>query len=217
MIDLERSFGYTSTFYLLNGKGGRFGARSGSVILDDLINVIPHEWDIGMHYNYDTMLDHERFSAQFDELKNIVPSAILTGRAHYLRFDSEKSLPFIESYGIKVDESAGYSDRIGYRCGVAGCFKAYDTKSEKPMDIHELPMIVMDNTILNQYRHDAVDAFKRLLGHIKHIGGALTLVVHPGGFHNPEHKEMLGFYHKILIECRQLGAVSKSALSLIDE
>jgi hypothetical protein len=29
MIDLERSFGYASTFYLLNGTAGRFGARNG--------------------------------------------------------------------------------------------------------------------------------------------------------------------------------------------
>ena len=41
MIDLERTFGFTSTFYLINGSGGRFGARSGSDILGDVAEVIP--------------------------------------------------------------------------------------------------------------------------------------------------------------------------------
>ena len=215
MIDLEQSFGYVSSLYLLNGQGGRFGARSGSVLLPAMVKGIPNGWDIGMHYNYDTMLNRKSFEKQYSELNEIIPGRILAGRAHYLRFDPEKSFKFLQSYGIKVDESAGFADRIGYRCGIAGCFQVYDSASDQTLDIWELPMTIMDSTLANQYNKDAIKEFGRLLTHLKCVGGAISVVFHPGQFFNPEHKNMLGLYHKILIECRQHGAVSKSACTLI--
>ena len=215
MIDLEHSFGFTSTFYLLNGSGGRYGARSGSGILPELVKGIPNTWDVGIHYNYDTYLHYERFRAQLEELSNIVPNAIEVGRAHYLRFDSEQSLSFLESFGIRCDESAGYPDRIGYRCGIGGCFQAYDTSSAKPLDIWEVPMVIMDGTLADQYGKNSLDAFSRLLSHLGRVGGALSLLYHPGAFYNPEFPKMLGEYHKLLIECRQLRARSTTALTLI--
>ena len=59
--------------------------------------------------------------------------------------------------------------------------------------------------------------FSKLIHHLSHIGGALSVVFHPGQFHNPEHKQMLDIYHKMLIECHNVGAVSKTARSLVDE
>ncbi len=216
MIDLERGFAFTSTFYLLNGSGGRYGARSGSGILRQLLPLIPSGWDVGIHYNYDTFLDHDRFRTQFNELGEIVHKPINSGRAHYLRFDSKQSLPFLESFGIRCDESAGYAARIGYRCGIGGCFQPYDASSTGPLDIWEVPLVVMDGTLVSQYGEESVVAFRRLLLHLSRVGGAMSLVYHPGQFHNPEHPKMLGLYHRLLIECRQLGAKSETALSLVN-
>ena len=215
MVSLERMFGYTSTFYLLNGTGGRFGARSGSALLPEVIAAVPAGWETGMHYNYDTLLDEDQFSLQRDELTSLLGDAPVTGRAHYIRFDPERSLPFLASQGIQVDESAGYSDRIGYRCGVGGCFQAYDSSTEKPLPIWEIPMVVMDDTVLAQYQGETIAAFGRLLRHLSWIGGALSIVMHPGSFHNPEVPEMLGLYHKMLITCRDFGCRSETAAALL--
>ncbi|UCD16729.1 MAG: hypothetical protein JSV44_09750 [Candidatus Zixiibacteriota bacterium] len=214
MINLEREFGYTSSFYLLNGSGGRYGARSGSKLLPDLIEAVPEQWDIGMHYNYDTHLHHERFQTQLDELNAIVPGGIKCGRAHYFRFDSKKSLPFLESFGIECDESAGYSDRIGYRCGIGGCFQPYDAASGKALNIYEIPAVIMDTTLVDQYGEKSLARFRYLMNHLGCIGGALSLIFHPGNFHNPELRRMLGIYHKLLIECRQLEVQSQTPLAL---
>lgn len=217
MIDLERCFGYTSTFYMLNGKGGRFGARSGLAIIPEFLKKVSPEWDVGLHYNYDTFLNAKRFRAQIEQLQQITDLNISIGRAHYLKFNPEKSFEFLQKYGIYIDESSGYADLIGYRNGIAGCFQVYDTNLKKPLDIWEFPMTIMDAVLVRQYGCESINKFSQLLNHLKCVGGALSVIFHPGQFFNPEHKQMLDVYHKMLIECRQLGALSKTARSLVDK
>jgi hypothetical protein len=217
MIDLERCFGFNSTFYLLNGRSGRFGARSGLAIISDILKQIPKGWDIGMHYNYDTFLESGRFEKQRCQLERVVESEVAVGRAHYLRFDPASSFTFLLNHGIRVDESSGYADRIGYRNGIAGCFQAYDTVSRQPLYIWEMPLAVMDAVLVKQHGSGAIEKFSRLIGHLGRIGGALSIVFHPGEFFNPERREMMGVYHKILIECRQAGAVSATAAMLAEK
>ena len=155
-----------------------------------------------------------QFTLQRKELTTLLGYGPVAGRAHYLRFDPDQSLPFLASQGILVDESAGYSDRIGYRCGIGGCFQAYDSLTETTADIWELPMNIMDDTLLSQYGDDALMVFEKLLYHLSRIGGALSIIFHPGTFHNPELPHMLGFYHKMLIACRNRGCHYETALSL---
>jgi hypothetical protein len=217
MIDLERCFRYTSTFYIINGTGGRFGARSGSAIIPELLAAIPQGWDIGMHYNYDTYLDDRKFSAQLEELNSHHDSGFTIGRAHYLRFDSEKSFSFLRKHGIYLDESSGYTDRIGYRNGIAGCFQAWDSKAKRPMDIWECPMTIMEAAFVDQYGDRAISRFSELLYHLSCVGGALTVNCHPGQFFNPEHRNTLGLYHAILNEAARLQAQSNTARSLVDQ
>jgi len=198
MIDIERCFGYTSTYYLLNGTGGGFGVRNPFSVIPQLLEHIPSSWDIGIHYNYDTFLNEDRFAAQLEQLQEVVPDKLVCGRAHYIKFDPTRSFSFLQQFGIHVDESSGYADRVGYRNGIAGCFQAYDTKGKSPLDIWEVPVVMMEAALVKQYGADAVNVIERHLQHLSCIGGALTILVHPGQFFNPEHRHMLGIYHEML-------------------
>jgi len=208
MIDIERMFGFTSVFYFLNGNGGRYGARSGAKSIAATIPCIPEEWETGMHYNYDTYFKTDIFDAQKDELERLLNRKVLAGRAHYLRFDPEWSFAFLQRKGIEVDESLGYSDRIGYRCGIAGIFQGFDFENDSALDIYEIPMTIMEATLLEQYKSDPVGHFRDMIQHLRRVGGAISLCVHPGMFHNPEFPETNGFYFELLKTCYQAGMVS---------
>lgn len=216
MVDIERCFGYTSIFYLLNGAAGRFGARNPFSVIMQLLTHIPPQWDVGMHYNYDTFLHVDRFAAQLKQLQQVTSRSIVSGRAHYLKFDPLRSFHFLQQFGIHTDESSGYADRIGFRNGIAGPFQAYDTEKQSPLDIWEVPLVMMESTLVGQYGAEAVDVVKRHMQHLSRIGGALTIVVHPGQFFNPEHRQMLGIYHELLKVFRLLGATSRTARSMVD-
>jgi len=215
IIDIERMLGVNSLFYFLNGTGGRFGARSGLELIPAARKHIPSGWDIGIHYNYDTLLDAERFSAQLRQLKSVTGGQIISGRAHYLRFDPEKSFSFLSSMGICCDETAGYSDCIGYRCGIAGPFQPYDPAAGKALNLWEVPLVIMDGTLMNQYCTKAPQVFRNMMSHISKVGGAISLLCHPGLFFNPEFSEMRGVYRRLFGVARDFNAQGMSALSII--
>ena len=217
MIDLERSFGFTSTFYLLNGTAGRFGARNGFKPIPELCKVIPPHWGKGIHYNYDTFLNSDLFASQYAELQSVINTRIISGRAHYLRFDPDKSFSFLSQFGIRVDESSGFSDFIGYRNGIAGCFQVFDRSASKTIEMWEVPMTIMDATIVRQYGDDALKVYSAMMHHLSRIGGAMTVLFHPGAFYNPEFPEMIGIYHNILMESRRLRARSLTAAEMINQ
>lgn len=208
MIAIERMLGFTSSLYFLNGTGGRFGARSGSGLIPDVAAMTPAGWDLGLHYNHDTHLEPRIFAAQRTELEALLGRHVVAGRAHYLRFDPAHSWRFYVDMGIQADESLGYYDRIGYRAGIAGPFQPYDAQSGRALPLVEMPMVAMEGALVEQYPADPVEAFERHLRHIAIVGGAVSLLFHPGQFHNPEHPETLGLYRRLLGRARLLGARS---------
>ncbi len=216
LLDIERCFGATSTFYMLNGSGGRLGARSPISEAGQFADLVPSSWEVGMHYNYDTYLDHEKFAAQFGQLKQVVTRPIVSGRAHYLRFDPFRSFSFLRGFGIYVDESSGWSDKVAYRNGLAGCFQTYDLEKDAPLDIWEVPLAVMDDGLVGEFGADSVAAIEKHLKHLKCVGGAFTILFHPGNFANPEHPRTLGIYHEILKASHRAEADFLTARSLVD-
>ncbi len=211
MIAIERMLGFTSSLYFLNGTGGRFGARSGSGLIPAVAAATPSGWELGMHYNHDTHLDPQAFVAQRISLEVLLGKGVSAGRAHYLRFDPERSWRFYADMRILVDESLGYYDRIGYRAGIAGPYKPYDVKNGLALPLVEMPMVFMEGALLEQYPSDPVGVFERHLRHIASVGGAISLLVHPGQFHNPEYPETQGLYRRLLGCARRFGARSINA------
>jgi hypothetical protein len=214
MIAIERMLGFTSSLYFLNGAGGRFGARSGSGLIASVAAVTPIGWDLGVHYNYDTHLEPEAFAAQCAELESLLGRPVTVGRAHYLRFDPARSWRFYVDMSILADESLGYYDCIGYRAGIAGPFRPYDADSGQALPLVEMPMVFMESALVEQYPSDPAAAFERHLHHISVVGGAVSLLFHPGQFNNPEHPETLGLYRRLLGCARQLGARSVNTRDL---
>ena len=215
MMNIEKECGYTSSFYFINGRGGRFGARYGSKMISEALRHIPEGWEIGIHYNYDTFRREERLRRQVQDLKRIVGRELVSGHAHYLRFDHRWSFDTVIQNGIAYDESLGYPDRIGYRCGVAGCFTPFNQNSKAGYPVMEFPLAVMDVVLAQQYPNNQAETVQRMLLHLSRIGGALTLLVHSGHVSNPEFPESVGVYEKILKAARRIGVRGMSASALL--
>ena len=214
MVDVERMSGFTSTFYMLNGTGGRFGARGRPQAIAQVAGEVPDGWRFGMHYNYDTLLNSQRFVKQKKDLETILRRGVFCGRSHYLRFDPEKSWAFLAEHGISCDESVGYPDAVGYRCGIAGIFQPFDVTRGRKVDIWELPLVAMDGALLSQYSEAPVSGFRKLFSHLSCVGGALSLLFHPGAFYNPEFPRFTGIYRRILAAASEHACRSESTASL---
>jgi O-antigen/teichoic acid export membrane protein len=196
MLAVERRFGYRSVIYVLNGTGGRFGARSGLGAVRKLLQRVPAGWQIGIHYNYDTFHQPERFASQKAEIEALIGEAVTAGRAHYLRFDPRKSPAFVAERGIRFDESIGWSSQNGYKAGIAAPFRPLNEAVGTRLEVIELPLVFMDANLVEG--EDGYLSFKNLFGHLEKIGGVISVLFHPGTLVNPERPDLEGLYLRIL-------------------
>ncbi len=217
MIEVERMLGFTSAFYMLNGTGGRFGARSGSEVVHEFHEDIPDGWQVGMHYNYDTFLDDDKFTSQKLELEEMLKREIKSGRGHYLRFDPVKSWSFLADHGIQCDETVGYPFQVGYRCGIAGAFQPFDMVTGERIPIWEVPMVINEASLVEEFPTDPVAGFQEMMKHLTRLGGALSILIHPGHFFNPEFPQYLGLYRRILGTAKRCVSRGCSAISLVEK
>ena len=203
MLAAERRFGYRSIMYVLNGTGGRFGARSGLNAVRKLFERVPAGWEIGIHYNYDTFHQPKKFALQKAEIEALIGEAVTSGRAHYLRFDPKKSPAFVAERGIRLDESIGWPGLNGYKAGIAAPFRPLN-QVDKQLEVLELPLVFMDANLVEG--EDGYLSFKSLFEHLEKIGGVISVLFHPGTFDNPERPNLQGLYLRILEFANQARA-----------
>jgi len=196
MLAVERRFGYRSIMYVLNGTGGRFGARSGITAVRKLLDRVPAGWEIGIHYNYDTFHQPGKFASQKAEIEALIGEAVTAGRAHYLRFDPRKSPAFVAERGIRFDESIGWSSQNSYKAGIAAPFRPLNEAVGTRLGVIELPLVFMDANLVEG--EDGYLSFRNLFGHLEKIGGVMSVLFHPGTFANPERPDLERLYLRIL-------------------
>jgi len=214
MIDLERQFGFKSILYILNGVGGRFGFRNNFSAVRELIENIPENWDVGLHYNYDTFLDDTSFLRQKNELEVALGREVFSGRAHYLKFDPLKSFLQLETHGVRFDESLGIADSNGFRLGVAGVFYPLLMEVERASSVLALPLQFWDSHLDGE---EKITDFEDSLKHLSKIGGVVSLLFHPGQFYNLEAPKMDGVYYRALKALQGVEAESVSPDFLIQQ
>lgn len=208
MHRLEAQYGFRSINYILCGNMGRFGRRTPNRIIRQYLEDNGGDIEIGMHYNYDTTYDKRLFLKQKEFLEYHLGRSITCGRAHYLRFDTEKSLDMWSSCGIIVDESVGYPDAIGYRSGIAGVFGNQIENNDDTNSIKTLPLIAMDGCLGTKYGKRSVGVIENHVRHLSIVGGTFTLLFHPGRHQNPENLDTYGMYEKLLQVFKRHKAIS---------
>jgi hypothetical protein len=206
MFDMERAYGMRSASYILNGDGGRLGARTPDRVNALFCRTVPQGWPVGMHYNYDTVGNAAKFAAQREQIGRWTGGAVTKGRAHYLRFGPATDFPFLAQQGIRYDESVGWPYDASYRCGVAGPFIPLAPDGSRLCDIVEMPLVMMDTAI--PAADGKSDSFTTMHRHLQRFGGVLSILIHPGVFFSPEVPACDGLYQKMLSTAYRAGATS---------
>lgn len=191
MAAAEARYGFRSTFYFLNGKRGRFGARGGIGMIADLSARLPADCDQAIHYNYRNSSDLPRLERQLGELERVTGRRIVSGRAHYLAFAPEEDFAVLAAAGIANDESVGFGGAIGSPVGFAGAFRVFHDDAANQVGLVEIPLQFMDTNIAGHSAGSEVSAHFQL---VEKVGGIVTMLFHPGSYDNPEHPRLQGLY-----------------------
>ena len=106
---------------------------------------------MGWHAEYDTLDRPNLAKLRSRKIKKLLEENNINKlevRAHFLRWDINKSPKLMLQLGISKDYSMGFSDNIGFRAGTSRPFYHYDLKDRRSTSLKLIPLLLMDCALL---------------------------------------------------------------------
>jgi peptidoglycan/xylan/chitin deacetylase (PgdA/CDA1 family) len=222
-IDKELEYGFRSTFFMASNtqkrhpkdptywidSGIQFDGKQ-CLLFESAKRMEDLGWEIGMHGTYNTYQDQSLLYEELDLLIEKSGCSIRGIRQHYLRFDVKKTWKIHENLGFDYDTTLGYSERNGFRAGIAFPFTPYDLQNNCEYNLLELPMSVMDGNFFLDHGEKlnadlAMLRCEKIFDYIKETGGLLVVNFHPH-FYQSTHPDWWAVYCFVLNHASETGA-----------
>jgi hypothetical protein len=184
MLSVETVSGFGSTWFLKGGAHGRFDVsyplERGWIrsVIDRLENA---GFEVGLHTSYFASDHPEYLGDEQDRLQNQLSGALHSVRSHYLRWFAGRTPRQYADAGFLIDSSLGHAEHEGFRNATTVPFRIFDIALNRPLDLWEMPVSVMDSTLYG-YRdltvEEGIDVTNRLLATTEEFGGVLVLLWH---------------------------------------
>ena len=225
ILRLERSRGVRSTFFVLAGHNHPADGPAPEAyerLRPQLVStVLEGGAEVGLHGSYTAAEDPARLEEEKRALEALA-GPVRGQRYHYLRVDPHANLAPLERLGFRYDSSLGFAEAPGFRAGIAQPFRPWSLELDRPLDLLELPLAVMDVTY-SEERFLGVPsraAAKRLDGFLDQAakqGGGFAVLWHTDKFDPSSSKGWDRLYLRLLEAVRHRGGVCLSAGELAEE
>lgn len=212
LMDQSEQKGNKSIFYFLAGGNHiRYDADYdlGHPAIRKLMKEMHQRGhQLGLHPSYNTYNNPFRLKKESEYFKRICEEEGIIqeqpcGRMHYLRWQTPRTARLLADAGIKYDSSLSYADRSGFRCGTCREYPMFDPVEKDKIGLLESPLIVMENSILNEkymdlgYGDAAFEKFMKLKNTCEKLGGNFVLLWHNSSFPTSDHQDL---YVRVLSE-----------------
>jgi hypothetical protein len=157
--------------------------------------------EVGIHGSYLSLNHESGLSSEFETLRfhGLTPQG---GRQHWLRFDVPRLITAVQKSDSLYDASLGWSDRIGFRAGACFAFPPYDFAAEKAAGFLEIPLVIMDSSLVRA--SDSSHAFaivKRLFDISRRLTwGGFSVLWHPTSFGGAQLPPWVGDLFWLLVD-----------------
>ena len=218
-----REHGSRSTFFVMAGHGHRAdGAAPESYerLRPKIVETLAGAGaEVGLHGSYLAAEDLDRLARERALLAQL-DGPLLGHRYHYLRADPHRNLVPLANIGFSYDTSLGFPDALGFRAGIAHPFRVWDVARDKPSDLIEVPLAVMDATLAEE-RYEGLSAgaakphVLALLDWAAEHGGGFSILWHPERFDAASARGWDRLYFEVMDAVRERGGVCMSAGELV--
>jgi peptidoglycan/xylan/chitin deacetylase (PgdA/CDA1 family) len=215
----ERAHDARSTFFLMAGHGHRADGAAPEAydrLRPRLVEtLLAADAEIGLHGSYLAAEDLDRLARERLLLAQL-DGPLIGQRYHYLRVDPHRNLAPLAGIGFRYDTSLGFPDALGFRAGIAHPFRPWDFERNRPGDLVELPLAVMDATLAEE-RYEGLSAEEAkprvlaLLDWAAEHGGAFSILWHPERFDAPSARGWDRLYFELLEAVRERGGICLAA------
>jgi peptidoglycan/xylan/chitin deacetylase (PgdA/CDA1 family) len=192
LLAREDALGIDSTFFIIASHGHPLDGSSPAVYerrLPDLLRLLRRAGrEIALHGNDRDRLGLEALIEDRGRLAEEAATTVEGMRYHYLRCLYHETLPLLEHAGFAYDTSLAFAEHEGFRCGTSFPFHPYDLRTDEPLALLELPLAVMDTTLLApKYRalapEQAAAAARAVLERAQRSRGGVSILWHHSHFH----------------------------------
>lgn len=215
----ERAHEARSTFFLLAGHAHRADGAAPEAydrLRRRLVETLTEAGaEVGLHGSYLAAEELDRLARERVLLAQL-DGPLLGHRYHYLRVDPHRNLAPLAGLGFRYDTSLGFPDALGFRAGIAHPFRPWDFSRDRPADLVEVPLAVMDATLAEE-RYAGLSAVVakprvlELLDWAAEHGGAFSILWHPERFDAPSARGWDRLYFETIDAVRERGGVCLSA------
>jgi hypothetical protein len=212
LMFLENGHGFPATWFFAP-FGGEYNVRDNpwdpvyhrkpAEITARIRRLKEHGCEIGLHGTRGAHLDSTVLRRQLESFENRLGYKFAGVRHHYLQFRHGVTLEAAASAGFVYDSTLGFSDRPGFRNGMAAPFFRYPV-SHPAGRIVEIPLHFMDTVFLHgggdieTTRRRVIEAYL----YAKTAGGLFSVLVHPENIDQAEIPELGNFYRSFLPRCQ---------------
>jgi hypothetical protein len=219
IIERERELGLRASFQVAVGHRHRndVNYRIENDAVRDYLRAIPDAgFDLCLHGSY---CSTERPEWYLEEV------ALLTerlgkpagSRQHFLSFDYDTLFRVQEQAGIQYDMSMGFPDHPGPRAGFSYPYFPYSIDDDRPYDVVELSLFLMDVTLRSYLGLKGEQAWKTIeqtLDDLRDKRGCASAVWHPivfGGARDPGFDEL---FWRLTERVRQGGGIATDGATI---
>ncbi len=133
---------------------------------------------VGLHVGLHAAGDATALRREWDLLAEVLQEAPCGTRTHFLAFDPAVTPRLLAEAGARLDSSAGFSARCGFRTGTTRPHRLFDFEARRPLDLIEYPLAVMDKAVYDQPPAQRRALVQRTVDTVRRHGGCLTLNWH---------------------------------------
>ncbi len=184
LLEIEKRYGVTATYFLKTGKSNKrdlYYRPSDAFLAKWRAQALEAGMELGFHPSFETYRDKELWEREqriFLQEYGLTPEAT---RQHYLRYAHPATLHILEQTGVKYDSTLGLAAREGYRNGMVHPFLLFDLDADRVSHVWEVPLHVMDGTLVSYRKYDPDASLQRIrhfIGQASRWHGILTLLFH---------------------------------------
>lgn len=199
ILELEEKYGATSSFYFKTASKDLVGwTYDVEILKDELGYILDMGGEVGLHGGYYSYNNSEKLKEEKNYLEKILGRRIVGIRMHYLRFNVPLTWRLLADLDFEYDTTFGFPDMPGFRNGMCHPFRPYDLDKGNSIDILEIPLTIMDNTLFKMNPQEAWMIIKKLIENTEKNRGVMTILWHNTTFDEIFWGEWSKLYEKIL-------------------
>ncbi len=208
----ERTVGAGATYFVKAGATGGWDVPyrlEAPRLRRTLGRLSADGFELGLHPSYFAHDHLARLCGERDRLAEAVGEQPAAVRQHFLRVDPAATPRLQAEAGFRLDSSLGFARREGFRRGTCHPFRVWDLRAARPLDLWELPLLVMDTTLFTHRGlrpEEAEAAVAGLLGAVRRAGGCGVVLWHNTAYDAVDHPGQGAVFERVLARAAGEGA-----------